>query len=127
MKIWLTSLTGAIVLSFIGMLSFIGYTLLEFRYFLEQWIPGVKAATLEMSFVLALVGGWQIALFAAYGEKRGGVVAAIIFTAVPALITLFDLIFYSPILYGWPLLQIMVIITFFFCTIAVAALAFQAG
>ena len=44
MWIWLTSLNGAITLSAIAMLSFIGYALLEFRYFLEQWIPGIKAA-----------------------------------------------------------------------------------
>ena len=33
MNIWYTSLNGAMVLSVIAMLSFIGYTLLEFRYF----------------------------------------------------------------------------------------------
>ena len=65
MNIWYTSLNGAMVLSVIAMLSFIGYSLLEFRYFLESWIAGVKAATLEMLFVLVLVRCWQIALFAA--------------------------------------------------------------
>jgi hypothetical protein len=125
LKIWLTSLNGAITFSSIAMLSFIGYTLLEFRYFLEQWIPGRKAATLEMLFVLAFVGGWQFALFSAYGGKRGGLVAAAILTLIPALITLFDLVLYSPIPYGWPLLQITVWITFFACLIGAAALLVQ--
>lgn len=107
------------------MLSFIGYALLEFRYFLEQWIPGTKAATLEMLFVLALVGGWQFALLSAYGGKRDGLVAAAILTLIPALITLFDLVFYSPIPYGWPLLQITVWITFIASLIGAAALLVQ--
>jgi hypothetical protein len=125
MNIWLKSLNGAIVLSSIAMLSFIGYTLLEFRYFLESWIPGVKAATLEMLFVLALVGCWQVALFTAYGGKKSGLVALVIIAVIPGLMTLFDLVFYSPIPYGWPLLQIMVWVTLITCTAAIGSLAFQ--
>ncbi len=125
MNNWFVSLHGAMVLSSLAMLSFIGYTLLEFRYFLESWIPGVKAATLEMLFVLVLVGCWQIALFTAYGGKKSGMVGLMIIAVIPAVITLFDLIFYSPIPYGWPLLQIMVCVTLITSSAAIASTAFQ--
>ena len=40
MKTWFTSLNGAITLSALALLSFIGYTFMEARYGLEKWIPG---------------------------------------------------------------------------------------
>jgi hypothetical protein len=105
---WFTSLNGAITLSVVAMLSFISYALLEFRYFMEQWIPGKPAAVLETFFVLGMVGLWTRALLVANGGGRGGLVAALVFSAISALIALFDLIRYSPIPWGWPLLQIAV-------------------
>ena len=105
---WFTSLNGAITLSVFAMLSFIGYALLESRYFLEQWIPGITAAVLETLFVLVMVCLWTWALIAASDGRRGGLVAALVLSAISALIALFDLIRYSPIPYGWPLLQIAV-------------------
>ncbi len=108
MLIWFMSLNGAITLSVLAMLSFIGYAILESRYFLEQWIPGITAAVLETLFVLIVVGLWIWGLLAASGGSRGGLVAALALGAISALIALFDLIRYSPIPFGWPLLQISV-------------------
>lgn len=108
MLAWFTSLQGAIVLSAIAMLSFIGYAILESRYFLEQWTPGVTAATLETLFVLLLVGLWLWALFAAADEKDWGLIVALVIAVVTALIAAYDLIRYSPIPYAWPLVQIAV-------------------
>jgi hypothetical protein len=47
MKTWFTSLNGAITLSALALLSFIGYAFMETRYFLEKWIPGDGAAMVE--------------------------------------------------------------------------------
>ncbi len=44
MKTWFTSLNGAITLSALALLSFIGYAFMEARYFLEKWIPGDGAS-----------------------------------------------------------------------------------
>jgi hypothetical protein len=118
---WFTSLNGAITLSVVAMLSFIGYALLESRYFLEQWIPGKTAAVLETLFVLAMVGLWTWALIGASDGKRGGLVAALVFGAISALIALFDLIRYSPIPYGWPLLQIAVWVMLIANALAIAS------
>jgi len=125
MKTWFTSIKGVITLSVIAVLSFIGYTLLESRYVLEQLTPGIAAATADTLFVLVLVGGWLRALFAAGGGGRGGLIAALVFSMLPALITLHDLILYSPIRFGWPLLEISVWTTLASCVIVIAAIAIR--
>ena len=122
---WFTSLMGAITISSIAMLSFIGYIFLEAYFFLGQWISGVTAAAAMTFVVIVIVGGWMWGLLAAVGGSRGGLIAALAFGSLPVLITLYDLILYSPIPYGWPLLQIVVWTTFILCLIAVAAIAFQ--
>jgi hypothetical protein len=47
MKTWFTSLNGAITLSALALLSFIGFAFIAARYFLEKWIPGDGAAMVE--------------------------------------------------------------------------------
>ena len=122
---WFTSLMGAITLSSIAMLSFIGYIFLEAYFFLGQWISGITAAAAMTLVVIAIVGGWMWGLLAAVGGSRGGLIAALVFGLLPVLITVYDLILYSPIPYGWPLLQIAVWITFVLCLIAVIAIMLQ--
>lgn len=125
MKKWFTSLKGAITLSVIAMLSFIAYAFLVSRYLLEQLTPGIAAAAIETLVVIAIVGGWMWGLLAASRNSRSGLIAALVFSLLPALFTLYDLIFYSPIPYGWPLLQIVVWTTFVSGVIAISAMAFQ--
>jgi hypothetical protein len=122
---WMTSLKGAMTLSVIALLAFVGYAFLESRYFLEQWIPGVTAAAIETVIVLAIVGGWLWGLFSAADGSRGALIAVLIFSALPGLMTLYDLILYAPIPYGWPLMQIMVWITFITSLVATIAVALQ--
>jgi hypothetical protein len=125
MYLWITSLKGTITLSVIALLAFVGYTFLESRYFLEQWIPGVTAAAVETVIVIAITGGWLWALFAAADGSRGALIAVLIFGALPGLMTLYDLIFYSPIPYGWPLMQIMVWTTFVTSVLGTVVVALQ--
>lgn len=121
MKNWFTSLNGAITLSALSLLSFIGYTLMEMRYYLEKWIPGDNAAAMEMFVVLLIVGGWIQALFVATSGKRGGLIALLVFNVVFALIAPYDFQF---IPMPWPE-QTMVIATFVSSLIAIAALVLQ--
>ncbi len=125
MKTWFTSLNGAITLSAVAMLFFIAYAFLVSRYLLKQLTPGITAAGIETVVVMVIVGGWLWGLLAAAGGGRGGLFAVLVFNTLPVLFTLYDLLFYSPIPYGWPLLQIVVVGTFIVCVAAVAALAFQ--
>lgn len=121
MKTWFTSLNGAVTLSALSLLAFIGYALMEMRYYLEKWIPGDTAAAVEMLVVLLIVGGWIRALFVAANGRRGGLTALLAFNAVFALIAPYDFQFF-PI--PWPE-QTMVIATFVFSLIAIAVLVIQ--
>jgi hypothetical protein len=110
---WFTSLKGAITLSVLAMLSFIAYVFLVF------------AAAVETVVVVVIVGGWTWGLLAGSGGNRAGLIAAFVFSLLPALFTLYDLIFQSPIPYGWPLLQIVVWIAFLLCVVGSVAVGFQ--
>jgi len=96
MKIWFTSLNGAVTLSALALLSFIGYTLMEMRYFLGKWIPGDGAAMVETIVVLIIVGGWLRALFVAANGRRGGLVALLAFSVFNIMVGLYDLQFVFP-------------------------------
>src|SRR3990172_7482662 len=117
MKTRFTSLNGALTLSALSLLSFIGYVFLMSRYFLEKWIPGDGAAMVETIGVLLVVGGWLRALFVTASGRRGGLTALFAFSALTTLIGLYDLPHQGP----WPSL-IMVAATFAFSVIAIAAL-----
>jgi hypothetical protein len=125
MKTWLTSINRTITLSIIAMLSFIGYAFLESLYFLGEWIQGIPAAAGMTLVVIIVVGGWVWGMIAASGGSRKGLIAMLVFSLLPALFTLYDLIFYSPVTYGWPLVQIAVWVTFVTCVLAAVATAFQ--
>lgn len=122
---WFTSLTGTIALSFMAVLSFIGYAILVSRYVLEELTPGITAAAVETLVVIVIVGGWGWGLLAARAGSRSGLITALAFALLPALFTLYDLIFQSPIRYGWPLVQISVWTTFVSCVISIAAIVLQ--
>lgn len=121
MKTWFTSLSGSVMLSALALLAFIGYALMEMRYFLAKWIPGDDAAAVETIVILLIVGGWLRALFVAANGRRGGFIALFALSVFTALIAPYD-IRYFPL--PWPE-QIAVIGTFIFAVIAIAALTFQ--
>lgn len=108
---YLTSSRGSLMFSILGLLSFVAYAFLVSRYVLEQLTPGVTAALIETLIVLAIVGGWVYGLLLASDGLRSGWIILLVCSLLPTLFTLYDLIFYSPIPYGWPLLQIVVWIT----------------
>ncbi len=125
MLVWFKSLNGIIAFSSIAMLSFIGYVFLEARYFLGQWIPGNTAAAIETLVVLIIAGGWLNAFSNLVIDRRSGLFVALILSVLLAAIALFDLINYSPIPYGWPLLEISVWIMLISNAITVAAISFR--
>src|SRR5687767_10496543 len=93
MKTWFTTLHGAITLSALALLSFIGYAFIVARYFLEKWIPGDGAAMVETIVLLLIIGGWLRALFVAAGGRRGGLTALFAFSVLITLIALYDMQF----------------------------------
>jgi hypothetical protein len=84
------TITSALRLSALLLLSFVGYTLMEMRYFLGSWIPGDLAAMLEALFVMAVVGSWLLALAFASAGKKGGLAALLGLTGLAFLIAVYD-------------------------------------
>ena len=132
MKSWFTSLHGAItvsilaVLAFLGyaMLSFFGYALFIYGFFIEQLIPETPGAFVITFFVLVLVGVWIWSLFSTVTGNHHWLIGAIICTALPIFFTLYDLLSDNPIPYGWPI-KISIWFTFVTCLVSLVALARQ--
>jgi len=121
MKTWFTSLNGAITLSALALLSFIGYTFMAARYFLEKWIPGDGAAMVETIVLLLIIGGWLRALFVAAGGRRGGLTALFAFSVLITLIALYDMQFVLYAQISWPE-QLMVVVMLIVGVIVTAAM-----
>ena len=82
---------------------------MEFRYFLENWIPGATAAMLEAIVVLLIAGGWLRALLVAASGRRGGLTALIGLSALSVLIGAYDMQYVLNTPMPWPE-QIMVVL-----------------
>ncbi|HSG44529.1 MAG TPA: hypothetical protein VLA72_15375 [Anaerolineales bacterium] len=121
MSEWVTSSKGAILVSILGLLAFVAYAFLVSRYVLGELMPGISAALIQTLIVLAIVGGWVWGLLSASAGNNSSWIVLLISSLLPTMFTLYDLAFYSPIPYGWPLLQIVVWVAF--VTNAVACLA----
>ena len=96
MKHWFLSLHGALALSVIALLTFLGRLFLDWRY--ESQLMG-RAGSLQEAInvllFLSFAGGWIWAMFAAIRGSRGGLTACLILAlllgVVFALVTYFFL------------------------------------
>lgn len=112
MSEWMASSKAAILVSILGLLAFVAYAFLVSRYVLEGLTPGVISALVETLVVLVIVAAWVWGLLSASAGNHSGWIVLLISSLLPTLFTLYDLSFYSPIPYGWPLLQIVVWVAF---------------
>ena len=72
MKNWFVSLKGAITLSVISLLVYLGRAFIDFYYVFGEFGLDLGMVTLAMVFYLALFGGWIWALLVAVqGSRRG--------------------------------------------------------
>jgi hypothetical protein len=115
----------SILVLIFGLLTFVAYALLVFRYVLEELTPGIWAAVIETLIVLIIVAFWVWGLLLASQGERIGLYILLICSLLPTLFTLYDLVFQSPIPYGWPLLQIVVWVTFLACAASTTTIILQ--
>ncbi|HLF08602.1 MAG TPA: hypothetical protein VI789_04565 [Dehalococcoidia bacterium] len=109
MKAWFTSLNGAVALSLIALISFLGRTFLDWRYVYQEFLAGVGPVALTTVVYLAFFGGWFWALLAAARRSRTGLVAALLFSLVlPVGLGVGTLASFcsSPCQTAWPLMEI---------------------
>jgi hypothetical protein len=106
MRNWLVSLNGAVTLSAIAFLTFIGRAFMDWRFEYPIQDPEGGFATLGVLVYMALAGAWLWGLLAAVRSSRRGLIVCLISTLVLsvglALATLF--IFCPPWTdcEGWP-------------------------
>lgn len=78
MKNWFTSLNGAIALSMISLLVFLGRTLIDFYYVYREFNLDVGTVALAMLANMALFGGWIWALLSAVQGSRRGLISVLV-------------------------------------------------
>ena len=97
---WLSSLNGAIAVSIIALMSFVGRSFLDARYVLTEDMPDASKAMVGgwALGTMALVGGWAWALVAAAQGSRAGLLAAVLIAALVGLYGGASLIAFRPIM-----------------------------
>jgi len=88
MSKWFSSSDAAITTSVIGLLAFVAYALLVFRYVLEELTLSITVATVETFIVLAIVGAWVWGLLLASSEDQTGWTILLISSLLPTLFAL---------------------------------------
>lgn len=78
MKNWFTSLNGAITLSVVALLTFLGRGFLDWRYEYPLQDPTGSWDTPGALVYMALAGGWIWSLLAAARSRRRGLIVGLI-------------------------------------------------
>jgi hypothetical protein len=79
MKNWFLSLNGAITLSVMALLVFLGRVFLDYRY--ESHLLGAEGSLQEFLYILmflAFAGGWVWGMLAAKSGSRGGLFTCLV-------------------------------------------------
>ena len=87
MKTWFTSLNGAITLSAIALLVFMGRTFVDFQFVFNSFAATPGMAALTTVVYMALFGGWLWGLLAAVHGSRRGLIAALVFGLLLPVLT----------------------------------------
>jgi hypothetical protein len=82
MKTWFASLNGAITLSAIAFLTFLGRAFLDWRFEYLKQDPAGNWASPGALIYMVLAGGWVWSLLAATRSSRSGLVGNLIFALV---------------------------------------------
>jgi len=128
MKNWFTSPIGAVTVTVLTLLVFLGRTFIDFHYVYSEFDFGVGMVTLVNLIYLALFGGWIWSLLAAVRGSRRGWAAAFGFSLFFLLvIAAGTLVSYcpSPCRTAWPVGEIFIWLSLIFGLLASAATAIQ--
>ena len=128
MKNWFTSLNGAITLSLISLLIFLGRTFIDFYYVYDEFSLDTPMMGLVILLNMALFGGWIWGLMSAVKGSRRGLMASLGFDLFFLIVvSAGTLITYcpSPCPTGWPLAEIASWASLVIGLLAAIALGFQ--
>lgn len=80
MKNWFTSANGAIALSAISLVSFLGRTLLDAQYVFPEFASTPSLSAVTVGLYSILLGAWLWALLAGARGSRRGLIAVLVMT-----------------------------------------------
>lgn len=128
MKKWFTSFNGAITLTVISLLVFLGRAFIDFYFVFGEFGLSLGMVTVAILVYLALFGGWIWALLAAVKGSSRGVAALfgfnlffLLFIAVGTLVSYCP----SPCSTAWPLGEITNWLSLVVGLLVAIALGFQ--
>lgn len=106
---WFRSRGGAVTLSWLALLAFLGRTMLDWRYVYPDEVPDGAVTVASLVVTIAFVAGWIWSIFAAgRGERRGtvGALAFVLFLGVGLGAATTASLCPTPCQTAWPLMEI---------------------
>ncbi|MFQ5616219.1 MAG: hypothetical protein ACE5GO_07145 [Anaerolineales bacterium] len=128
MKNWFTSLKGAVTLSVISLLVFLGRTFIDFYYVYAEFSLSVGMVGLTMLVNMALFGGWIWGLLSTVQGSRRGLISVLVFDLFFLLvIAVGTLVSYcpSPCQTAWPLAEVTIWASLVFGLLAAISTGFH--
>ena len=128
MKTRFLSLQGAVTLSVLSILVFLGRTFIDFYYVYREINMSIGSVSGAMLANMALFGGWIWGLLAAVQGSRRGLATAFGFSLFFLIvIAIGTLVSYcpSPCQTGWPLGEIMIWLSLIFGLLSTLGLGIQ--
>ena len=128
MKTRFLSLQGAVALSILAIIVFLGRTFIDFYYVYREFNMSIGSVSGAMLANMALFGGWIWGLLASVQGSRRGLATAFGFSAFFLIvIAIGTLISYcpSPCQTGWPLGEIMIWLSLIFGLFSTLGLGVQ--
>ena len=128
MKNWFLSLSGAITLTIISLLIFLGRAFVDFYYVFGEFGLDVSMVAGAIVIYLALFGGWIWGLLSTVQGSRRGMIAMFSFNLFFLLIiAIGTLVSYcpSPCRTGWPLGEILIWLSLVFGVLTSAVTGVQ--
>jgi hypothetical protein len=106
---WFRSRGGAVTVSWLALLAFLGRTMLDWRYVYPDEVPEGAVTVASLVVTVALVAGWIWSILAAgRGERRGtvGALALVLFLGIGLAAATAVALCPSPCQTAWPLMEI---------------------
>jgi len=127
MRNWFTSFNGAITMSVISLLVFLGGTFFDFYFVYPEFNLGISVLTLIIIANMVLFGGWIWSLLSAVRGSRRGLTLVLVFNIFfLVVIAVGTLVSYCPSPCGtaWPIGEIANWTSLIFGLLASAAVGF---
>jgi len=128
MTAWFLSRGGAVTLTWLALLAFLGRTMVDWRYVYPDEVPEGAVTVMSLVVTVALIAGWIWSILAAGRGARWGTVGAlalVLFLGVGLAASTTVALCPSPCQTAWPLMEIANWVQLVLGVLATVALGIQ--